>query len=94
MENVEDEPNEEILPPTLQMLENEERYEILLSVCSAIVDDFTDTRTFEVTQEESKVREHDRVLGYAKKVMTFGLLYTELIDAVREGDGLRVLRWL
>ena len=25
--------------------------------------------------------------------MSFGLLYKELVDAVREGDGLRVLRW-
>jgi L1 cell adhesion molecule like protein len=25
--------------------------------------------------------------------MPFGLLYAELVDAVREGDGLRVLRW-
>ena len=34
----------------------------------------------------------DQVLAYAKEVMSFGLLYTEL-DAVREGDGLCVLRW-
>ena len=93
MESVEDEPNEEILPPTLWILESEERYKILLSVCSAIVDDFTDIRTFEVAQEESKAKEHDRVLAYAKEVMTLGLLYTELVDAVHEGDGLRVLRW-
>ena len=51
MESVEDEPDEEILLPTLWILGNEERYKILLSVCSAIVDDFTDIRTFEVTQE-------------------------------------------
>ena len=82
MESVDDEPNEEIVPPTLWMLDNEERYKILLSVCSVIVDDFTDIRTFEVNQEESKMRDNDKVLVYAKEVMTFGLLYTELVDAV------------
>ena len=95
MESVEDQLNADIFPPTLWMLDREERYEILLSVCGAIVEDFTDIRTFETDQEESGGRRNsqDKVLAYAKEVMSFGLLYMELVDAVREGDGLRILRW-
>lgn len=94
MEDIEDSPNAEIFPPTLWMLEKEERYVILLSVCGNIVDEFTDIRTFETSPDGNDNKEkQDKVLAYAKEVMSFGLLYTELVDAVHEGDGLRVLRW-
>lgn len=93
MDNIEDDPNAEIFPPTLWMLEKEERYAILLSVCGRIVDEFTDIRTFETSPDQGDKGKQDQILAYAKEVMSFGLLYTELVDAVREGDGLRVLRW-
>ena len=38
-------------------------------------------------------KQEDKVLAYAKELLSFGLLYNELVDAVREGDGVRVLRW-
>ena len=39
-------------------------------------------------------KQEDKVLAYAKELLSFGLLYKELVDAVREGDGVRVLRCL
>ena len=39
-------------------------------------------------------RKHDKQEDkVAKELLSFGLLYKELVDAVREGDGVRVLRW-
>ena len=35
----------------------------------------------------------DTLFSYAKEVLSFGLLYNELVDAVHESDSLRVLRW-
>ena len=75
------------------MLEKEEQCEILKSVCGVIVEEFTGISTFETIQDERSVNEQDRVLAYAKEVMTLGLFHTELVDAVCEGNGLRVLRW-
>ena len=89
MEDIEDDPHAEIFPPTLWMLEKQEPYAILLSVCGNIVDQITDIRMFETIQDGNE--KSDKVLAYAKEVMSFGLLYTELVDAVHEGDGLRVL---
>lgn len=34
----------------------------------------------------------DKVQCYATELLSYGLLYTEFSDAIREGDGLRVLR--
>ena len=34
----------------------------------------------------------DGVLCYTREVITYGLLYTEFEDAIKEGDGLRVVR--
>ena len=94
MDDIENDPNAEIFPPTLWMLEKEERYAVLLSVCGSIVDEFTDIiRTFETSPEQGEKGKQHQILAYAKEVMSFVLLYTELVDAVREGDGLRVLRW-
>ena len=86
-------------PPTVWMLSQEERRDILISVCSVIVENFVDISTFDSSQvgegaeKPKQNKQQDKVLAYAKKVLSFGLLYKELVDAVREGDGLRVVRW-
>ena len=74
------------------MLEKEEHYTILLSVCGNIVDQLIDICMFQTIQEGNEKSDH-KVLVYAKEVMSFGLLYTELVDAVHEGDGFCVFRW-
>ena len=37
--------------------------------------------------------QHDHVLEYAREVLTLELLYMEFVDAVREGDGERILQY-
>ena len=90
MENIDDVPPVDIFPPTAWMLSQEERRDMLMSVCEAMVEEFVDIRTFEAKQDK---QQPDKVQAYAKEVLSFGLLYKELVDAVRQGDGLRVLRW-
>ncbi len=84
-----DEPCAEVLPPDVWMHDNEERREILCSVASVIVDSCVDLSTI---FQEKKPSEQDKVHAYACKILSLGLLYTELQDAVCEGDRLRVLR--
>ena len=96
MENLDEEPSAEVFPPGVWMLHREERKDILLSVCGAIVEQYTDISTFKDASdkdESNKRRDEDRVLSYAKEVLTFGLFYKELVDAVHLGDGVRVLSW-
>lgn len=44
------------------------------------------------TFPQSDVAEDDGVLAYAKEVLSLALLWAEFEDAIREGDGLRVIR--
>lgn len=49
--------------------------------------------TSEPAQKHAKKRHnHDYIQEYAKEVLTMGLFYFEFQDAIREGDGERVLR--
>lgn len=98
MENIDNGPPLDIFPPTVWMLSQQERRDILMSVCEAMVEEFVDITTFEaIEQSDAKSKPNkeqpDRVHAYAKEVLSFGLLYKELVDAARQGDGLRVLRW-
>lgn len=47
--------------------------------------------TFEINQHQNE-KGQDCVLAYAKELLTLGLLLLEYNDAVREGDGFRILR--
>ena len=82
------------LPP---ILSKEEQREILTSVCGAMVEDFVDISTFvkcdKKEENQNQNKKQDKVLGYAKEVLSFGQSLKELVDTVREGDSLRVLRW-
>ena len=44
------------------------------------------------TFPQSDTAEDDGVLAYAKEVLSLALLWAEFEDAIREGDGLRVIR--
>ena len=54
--------------------------------------------TFEATEQsdansKQNKEQPDRVHAHTKEVLSFGLLYKQLVDAVRQGDGLHVLQW-
>ena len=45
-----------------------------------------------LTLDGTQLEGTDKVLSYAQQIFTLGLLHTEYQDAIREGDGLRVIR--
>lgn len=70
----------------------DERRQKLHSIASEIVSKFTDFSTFSETDgDQAEDQDTDYVNEYAKEVLSIGLLYLEYQDAIREGDGERVL---
>ena len=64
------------------------RSKFLESVAGKIVSSFVDLSF----TKKSSPKGQDHVLEYAKEALTMGLFYLEFKDAIREGDGDRVLR--
>ena len=48
--------------------------------------------SFDSEGNSDESRNDDHVLSYTRDVLTLGLLYMEFQDAIREGDGDRILR--
>ena len=88
MEKLEDDPCQQILPPDVWLHDKCERRDILMSVAGVIVNEYVDLT---MLNNEEKLP-NDRIHGYARELLTLGLFYLEYSDAIREGDGLRVLR--
>jgi L1 cell adhesion molecule like protein len=61
-------------------------HSVAKSICAKLV-----TITFQAGHTPSS-QNPDHVLEYAKETLSLGLLYLEFKDAIREGDGERVLR--
>ena len=78
--------------PTPESLQNlvgqskEHRADTLIQISSQIASKYVELR-----MEKSELC-RDGVYGYACKVLSVGLFYREFCDAIREGDGNRVLR--
>ena len=72
-----------------------QRREVLLQAVNKVVTKFVDV-TLPRQEEQgttSTTREAiDSVHEYAKDILSLGLLYLEFTDAIREGDGSRILR--
>ena len=85
MEKLEDDPCQQILPPDVWLHNKCERRDILTSVAGVIVNEYVDLT---MLNNEEKLPS-DRIHG---ELLTLGLFYLECSDAIREGDGLRVLR--
>ena len=91
VESLDDEPNQEVLTPGVWMLHREERKDLLLSVCGAMVKQYSDITTLKA-DDLNKGSNEDKVLSYAKELF-FGLFYKEHVDGVHLGDDARMLLW-
>ena len=60
-------------------------------MAQVIISDLTHTPTERKSKAKAKTKCTDHVQEYAKDVLSMGLLYLEFQDAIREGDGQRVL---
>ena len=85
MDSVDDSPAEHIIPPDTC---KDERKQLLYSVCNHVTSNFV---KFRYVEDNADVEE-DSVTEYAKQLLSVGLFYFEYRDAVKEGDGGRVLR--
>ena len=90
MKTVNDTPSKHVLPnaENLWMESATTRKEVLEKTCKQLLDKFV---SFSFNTEHSKTTT-DEVREYGRQLLGLGLLYEEYLDAIREGDGGRVLR--
>ena len=88
MSSVTDSPSTVLFPEGCTNLKPLQRWNVLKLATSSIVEQFVDISYPTPTTE----KDGDHVRAYAKEVLSLGLLLMEFIDAVREGDGARIVR--
>ena len=74
-------------PQVCTLLNPKQRWNVLQLAIKDIVDQFVD-----IDYPSSASKDDDHVRAYAKEVISLGLLYKEFVDAIREGDGERIIR--
>lgn len=92
MKSVKDIPSIKAIPDAdnAWMKTSAERKKILNDICKELVDTFVDF-SFHGGNKSNDCRS-DKVNEYGKKLLGLGCFYLEFSDAIREGDGNRVLR--
>ena len=89
MEAASDSPVHDLLVTDLWTKSEQERKEVLDKVTRSICLNYVDVLAHYSLDEDV---EKDGVMSYAVAVLSQGLLYMEFSDAIREGDGSRILR--
>lgn len=89
MKSLNDFPDEDIVPPNTWMEEDSIRAATIENVSKYVVDNYVDLET--VFKESDEVTEPGTSYDYTCEVISLGLLFLEFKDAIREGDGDRVL---
>ncbi len=90
MENINSVPGKYITDPeNVWMLTTEERKTLLLTISTNSFDSFVDILFHKPATDDNCT---DKVHIYAKRILSLGCFYMEYSDAIREGDGGRVLR--
>ena len=68
------------------------RKDTLYGVASNVVSNYVDLTTDFTSISSDDDSRPDKKLEYSRFVISVGLLYLEFCDAIREGDGMRVIR--
>ena len=93
MTTVEDSPLPTLVSPDLWMEDDSMHYSALMTIASAIVEKYVDLESeFGDPSQPQSASINCSKLDYSKEVISLGLLYFNFKDAVREGDGDRVLQ--
>ena len=90
MSSVNDTPSTDIFPEASQDSDSLQRRRILLNAVDTVMEKYVKFSMTEGEEEDDGGR--DGVCEYAQEVLSLGLLYMEFNDAIREGDGERILR--
>lgn len=88
MGSLDDDPNPDIIPEGVHGFEKDLKKDILSSITSLIVHSYVDLSVMDKKQPPAS----DQRKAYACELLSLGLIYSEYSDAIREGDGDRVLR--
>ncbi len=87
MSSREDTPSVDMFPERSTALSAQQRRKLVAFAVRKVLDQFVEL-SFPAPSEKL---DDDHVQGYARDVQSLGLLYIEFSDAIREGDGLRIL---
>ena len=91
MSDVGDLPTQSIISHEAWMMDDTERRRILMDTATQIVEENVDLSTNFSSDSCSKTATN-HVYAYACETLSLGLLYFEFRDAIKEGDGDRVMR--
>lgn len=76
------------IPDHVWLCDKNERQKLMDSILSSIIDKFVDIKY----NSPHASANGDQVMMYTKQMFSIGCLYLEFADAIKEGDGDRVLR--
>lgn len=88
MSSVDSTPCKAFFPDGSASLDSEKRRNILLLAADSVLEQYVDL----TYGDECRLEVEDGVQAYASDVLSLGLLYMEFCDAIREGDGDRIIR--
>ena len=89
MKSLEDIPSENVVGQNVWMLDNAERKELLNQLSRSVISSFTD---LEYHCEQQNTTSTDAVFEHSRQLLSIGLFYMYFRDAIKEGDGSRVVR--
>ena len=96
MSTVDDSPCKSLFPEGSSDLDDKQRRNVMMLAVSRVVDKLVDVSFGEKRERQRKKQREkdsasDEVYAYACGVLTHGLVYMEFRDAIKEGDGYRIL---
>ena len=80
-----------VLPADVWLMDKEQRKCLLKSVATAIVSDMVDFNYGSSSISTSGDNNDDYIYQYAQQLVSLGCFHLEYDDAIKEGDGERVL---
>ncbi len=94
MTSLDDEPSEKYFPAKSSELDPMQRRQLMLLAANDVIGNFVKLDvSFADPQSAIGEKENgDGVQEYASETLSLGLLYLEFVDAIKEGDGERILR--
>ena len=89
MKSLEDTPSENVVGQNVWMLDNAKRKELLNQLSRSVISSFTD---LEYHCEQQNTTSTDAVFEHSRQLLSIGMFYMYFRDAIKEGDGSRVVR--
>ena len=89
MDSIDDSPSASVVPLDVASLTKEERRGILYKICAEIVKKYV---LFQFIKGEDHSVLDSETHTYFTAILSLGMFYMEFVDAIKEGDGLRVHR--